>query len=347
MKRFLILVLLLALSVVAVPALSENSSPEKVGMLSMLNVRPEEMIFYLNARRIAARHLETGSGAERPEISGDKEIIYYDSLDAMLMALNAGEIDLMEIYLSTASYLCAHNSNLAMFDPAISLEGYFSQFLNDGIMSNDFAFMMLEKNTALRDEFDRVLQEISEDRDETLKKLAIRHILAPITGGDITPVEMPRFEGAETIRVAITGSLPPMDYIAPDGTPAGFNTALLAEISRRLQKNIRLVQVDSIGRAAALASGAVDVVFWTRTNARSADAAATDAAELEKRKEQSMAQMTDAEIEVLRELDDLMDFTLYGTTDTPEGTIVTRPYYSDTLVVVSTLAHFENRRGAN
>lgn len=58
-----------------------------------------------------------------------------------------------------------------------------------------------------------------------------------------------------------------MDYIAPDGTFAGFNTAVLAEIGKRLNKNIEMVQVANVGRAAVLASGTVDVVFWTRTNA--------------------------------------------------------------------------------
>ena len=55
-----------------------------------------------------------------------------------------------------------------------------------------------------------------------------------------------------------------MDYVAADGTPAGFNTAILAEIGRRLQVNIKLVQVDSATRALALSSGMVDVVFWTK-----------------------------------------------------------------------------------
>ena len=70
------------------------------------------------------------------------------------------------------------------------------------------------------------------------------------------------FEGAETVRVAVTGSLPPMDYIAADGTPAGFNTALPAEIGNRIGKNIELVQVDSVDRAATLASGTVDAVLY-------------------------------------------------------------------------------------
>ena len=49
------------------------------------------------------------------------------------------------------------------------------------------------------------------------------------------------FEGAETIRVAVTGDLPPIDYVAADGKAAGFNTALLAEIAKRLKDSITLI----------------------------------------------------------------------------------------------------------
>lgn len=50
--------------------------------------------------------------------------------------------------------------------------------------------------------------------------------------------------------------------ILADGTPAGFSTAVLAEISRRINKNIELVSVDSAARASILSSKGADVVFW-------------------------------------------------------------------------------------
>ena len=70
------------------------------------------------------------------------------------------------------------------------------------------------------------------------------------------------FEGAETIRVAVTGDLPPIDYVAADGKAAGFNTALLAEIAKRLKINIKTVYVNTASRTASLSSGRSDVVFW-------------------------------------------------------------------------------------
>ena len=49
-----------------------------------------------------------------------------------------------------------------------------------------------------------------------------------------------------------------------DGTPAGFNTAVLAEISKRIGRNFELVSVDGAARASALTSGPVDMVFRVR-----------------------------------------------------------------------------------
>ncbi|MBQ3377669.1 MAG: transporter substrate-binding domain-containing protein, partial [Synergistaceae bacterium] len=54
----------------------------------------------------------------------------------------------------------------------------------------------------------------------------------------------------------------PLDMTAPDGTPIGFNTAVLAEIGKRIEANIELVNIDSDARTAALMSNRVDMVFW-------------------------------------------------------------------------------------
>lgn len=62
----------------------------------------------------------------------------------------------------------------------------------------------------------------------------------------------------------MTGDRPPMDYISPDGVPMGFNTALTAEIASKLQINVELVNFNAGARAIALASGAVDVIFWSQ-----------------------------------------------------------------------------------
>lgn len=80
---------------------------------------------------------------------------------------------------------------------------------------------------------------------------------------ELTPVQFDSFpETDETIRVVVTGDLPPVDYIGEDGVPAGFNTAVLAEIGRRLGVNIELVSAHTGARSLALSSHVADAVFW-------------------------------------------------------------------------------------
>ena len=50
--------------------------------------------------------------------------------------------------------------------------------------------------------------------------------------------------------------------IKSDGSAAGFNTALLSEIAKKLKVNISLVYTNTGARAASLISGRSDVAFW-------------------------------------------------------------------------------------
>ena len=114
-----------------------------------------------------------------------------------------------------------------------------------------------------------------------------------------------------------------------------FNTAVLAEIANRLGKNIEIVVVDSVGRAAALASGAVDAVFWTRTNAASNRLTTDDEDTKKENIERGLAQLSEEELEVLDQLREEIDFSSYGSMDMPEGTIITDSYYSDRIIPVT------------
>ena len=211
-------------------------------------------------------------GAPPEGLPPKNTIVYYDTLDALLMALNAGDINNIEIYQSVARYLCATNDNLMLgpsFDAGKASET-FAELVQNAINGNDFAFMMMESNAALRDEFNAAIADMK--ADGTLERLVKEQIDALIDGGEIKPISLPKIDGAETVKVAVTGALPPMDYVAEDGMPAGFNTAMLAEIGSRIGRNIEIVVVDSLGRAAALASGTVDAVFWTRTSSEAQEA---------------------------------------------------------------------------
>ena len=354
MKKLVSLTLALLIALIALlPAMAEDVPTVRAGVLSMLNVTEDEMLRYWNARSLVVRQLEkeglvthvflqemSEAGIDESQMDVNIEIVYFDTLDAALMALNAGKIDEISIYGTVAQYLVHSDPNLvqAVTFNETADKNYFARFVRGGLMSNDFAFMFMEDNAALRDEFDAALQSITE---EEMEKLVQDNITAAINGDEISPIQMPVIEGAETIKVAVTGALPPMDYVAADGTPAGFNTALLAEISKRMGKNIELVIVDSLGRAAALASGTVDAVFWTRTNADSNERANSSEEEFNKRRETAEKDMSEEERETMKKVSELISFTEYGRADMPEGTIVTAPYFSDVAVPVTTQARLD------
>ncbi len=68
----------------------------------------------------------------------------------------------------------------------------------------------------------------------------------------------------ETVYVGVSGDMPPLDYVAADGKPAGYNIALLAGISKIIGRNIEVVSIDSSSRFAALQAKKIDVFFWQR-----------------------------------------------------------------------------------
>ncbi len=173
------------------------------------------------------------------------ETRFFGSLNEMLLALDAGLIDGACMPELTAKYLLARNADLraGMFEFSNVKERYYLGFYN---------------NAKLRDRVNEALSAMK--ADGTLYRLQEEYLINP--EADPVPAAFEAFDGAETVRVAVTGDLPPMDYIAGNGTPAGFNTALLSEIGRRLKVNIEIMNIESSARTISLTSGVADVIFW-------------------------------------------------------------------------------------
>lgn len=173
------------------------------------------------------------------------ETRFFGSLNEMLLALDAGLIDGACIPELTGKYLLARNDKLraGMLEFSNVKEKYYLGFYN---------------NATLRDRVNEALQAMKADGTLYMLQEAYLSNLAE----EPSPVKFETFEGAETIRVAVTGDLPPMDYTAADGSPAGFNTALLSELGKRLKVNVSISNIESSARTLSLTSGAVDIVFW-------------------------------------------------------------------------------------
>lgn len=235
MKKFLCLMTLFCIvCMVAGNSQAIEKRIVKLGLLSKLNSSEEE---FLEAwkKNYAPKN-------ELLEIT----VKFYDTLNSMQMALNAGEIHEMILPDAVANYMLnvskEYVSRLVLHSKGMGL-----------------AFGFRSDSEELRNAFNSALETLR--NDWTLASLEGVYV-SSAAYGELEPVEFKKFEGADTIKVAVTGDLPPIDFIAPDGQPAGFNTAVLAEVGAYLKKNIELVNIDSGARTAALASGRADVVFW-------------------------------------------------------------------------------------
>ena len=214
-----------------------DSPSVKIGMLKHLNASEEE---FNNFTKKVSDTLSLNMTSYNP--------VFYDNLNSMLMALNSGEIKVISTYNCVAQYLVAHNPNKY-------------EILKDDTLEfiDAFCFAMREEDVQLKNDVDNFINEMK--IDGTLERLTKEYI-TDVKDKEPPPVNMPYFEGEDTLKIAITGDLPPLDLVLADGKPAGFNTALIAELSKHLNKNVEIINIDSAARASALTSGRVNIIFW-------------------------------------------------------------------------------------
>ncbi len=221
------------------PAAPPASSGDiKLGMISHLNATEKRMEDIL-------KMVQEDSGVKVTNYA----LTYYDSLKLMQMGIESGSVDQISLYTSVANYVVANNDKFETVGDELTLR----------ILSDNFCFAVRKDEADLKAALDKALEEMK--ADGSLDKL-VEDYITNVDKQNPPKVEIPMLEGADTIKVGVTGDLPPLDYISADGTPAGFNTALLAEVAKRSGKNMELVNIESGARAAALSSKQIDVIFW-------------------------------------------------------------------------------------
>ena len=220
-----------------------SSEPEKrIGIIRHMNVTEETFDkFFAQIQSLDSNHEK-------------RRFIFFNNMTDMVAALQAGQIDELATYGVIARYLTEHHPEME-WTP------------HEPEMADAFCCAMREKDSALKKQFSDVIDEII--TDGTLNKLVKYRIFDANHLDPPEAIEMPVFNYDEydedyepPLRIGVTGDLPPLDYIRADGKPAGFNTALLAEISRHLKRNFEIVPIDGGARAEALSSNLVDVIFW-------------------------------------------------------------------------------------
>jgi polar amino acid transport system substrate-binding protein len=236
MKNFkkLLAVLLAGLMLLALVACGGKDDTVKVGVLQTGQMNG------LISSEAHREHIQK-------DFPGKREYVPYSNLSAALMDLESGRIDTIGLEKCTADYVAAHNDKIEVYEDTKEM--------------TIFSMMTLDTNKEVYDILNNAIKAMKEDG--TLDSLIESELKAYINS-DPTPKDLPHFDGAKTIKIGVTGDIPPMDYVAANGKAAGFNIALLAEIATRAQVNIELVQIETASRPMALSSNKVDAVFWTK-----------------------------------------------------------------------------------
>ena len=225
MKKFFLIICAFCLFLAGC---NDNKHEIRIGMIKYLNVTEEVLDNY-----------SAGSNTRH---------IFFQNLNTMIMALKSGQIDVMSTYQSVARCFVEQNPEFEW----ITLNPDFDDAFCFAFREND--------GETLKNEFNNAILQMY--KDGTLVNLVKKYISETNLNSQAAVVDLPVFYDDSMVKIGVTGDLPMLDYIRPDGQPAGFNTAVLAEISKRIGKNFVLVQIEGGGRALALDSKQIDVIFW-------------------------------------------------------------------------------------
>ncbi|HNY10262.1 MAG TPA: transporter substrate-binding domain-containing protein [Candidatus Wallbacteria bacterium] len=174
-----------------------------------------------------------------------EKVLYVESIGGCLAMIKSGRADFMFTSDIVANYIIKRNPEL-----------------KPNILNKNLCIVMGLRNSdvKLRDSLNSAIVKIKESgKYDQLYKTWIKDL--PVDSEpSLTTIE--KNADSETVYVGVTGDMPPLDYIAADGKPAGFSVAFLAEVSRLIGKNIEIVTVESQARYAALEAKKIDVFFW-------------------------------------------------------------------------------------
>lgn len=176
-----------------------------------------------------------------------KKFIYVDSVTSGLSMLKAGRADFMMTSDITAKYLIQRNPGMK-FVPITK--------------NNSLSMLLRASDVTLRDSISAAITKLK--ASGKLDELHKKWIDDLPVGKEPAMQTVEKTSFPETVRVGVSGELPPFDYIAADGKPAGYNIAVLAEISKLIGKNIEVVSVNALAKDIALATKKIDVFFWQR-----------------------------------------------------------------------------------
>lgn len=186
----------------------------------------------------------------------------YKNFDEALFSLKSKETDAVWACDVSTDYLLKVNDGLRKADDELTSD----------IQRTDaprFSFgMALKKDSGekLRDEINEALAGIK--ADGTLDGIISKYVdkaeyYETETGKKerFYPENMKNRSGNGTIKVGITGAVPPLELLDENMEPYGFCVALMDEIAARTGKKVRFVYIDNETAFTSLVSGRVDLLF--------------------------------------------------------------------------------------
>ena len=248
----------LCVAIILIASCAFADEVDKVGLLARLKTTPEE--FYMLMKNSWANKGWVILGGDHTT----SKAVFYDSLIQMQMALNRGEIEEMILPDFVAEYLLKINKS---YKPSclsssgkMSLCFGFTKENTSLAYSWNSALSFLRNNWTLANLEQKYVKDFPKDNNE------YDYIYGNNKRKKQDRIKFEKFENAPTIRVAVTGDLPPVDFVDEAGFPTGYSLAVLSEIGKILKINILPVNISTGARTAALISGRVDVVFWYEVN---------------------------------------------------------------------------------
>lgn len=175
-----------------------------------------------------------------------KEVIQFNRAMDLTSALLAGKIDAYPVHQFYVDFILKRNSTLK----AIPVTGNIAGGVIMAVRSED---------QQLKEDLDKAIKTLQDNG--TLKGLEEKWITNLPADNEPSITDISKIKNAKTVYVGVSGDFPPLDYIAANGRPAGFNVAILTEISKLINVNFEFVSIESQARFTALNAKKIDLIF--------------------------------------------------------------------------------------
>lgn len=183
-----------------------------------------------------------------------KEMQFFETFSAAVAALKSNQVDAVFNSDVTLDFYTAHDESLNSIPITYDIEAPTTAHM---AVRADDTELLTQLNDALA----------AMKEDGTLDRLEREFITDLTPDKQLEGKAMPQFEGAPSLIVGVAGDIPPVDYVAADGSPAGYNVELLSLLGEMLQVNIEISVMPMESKFPALAADRIDMFFLQAANA--------------------------------------------------------------------------------